>query len=333
MEAKVKQVTSWERAYEAALFTVGKRPVKGVTDEWKDKMLMAEHSPIRLVEYDIYLQDIPSFVATHLVRHHMGCEKFVVTNREDRRNINPEEVNRLTPVDMMMTCNAQALINISRKRLCTCASKETREVWQAVKNAIAEIDPIMAKHMVRECEYRNMCPEIKGCGWYEVKKGKEIHEGFMEGLYRLIDNPQKELDRSRFAAIDAFEKERKQMTDIDIDLENELRLNYERYLTSFGHNDFNKAERKNEYNWDLPKSMFYVDRVAFNKCKTSRKRKGLDCMLATFQSSYERNQGEIKTTNKKHHGFVIAHTIDRGLTVICDDAKLRFVKESDVVYL
>jgi thymidylate synthase ThyX len=75
-----------------------------------------------------------------------------------------------------MTCNAQALINISRKRLCTCASKETREVWQAVKDAIAEIDPIMAKHMVRECEYRNMCPEIKGCSYYESKKIKEIYE-------------------------------------------------------------------------------------------------------------------------------------------------------------
>ena len=91
--------------------------------------------------------------------------------------------------------------------------------------------------------------------------------------------------------------------------------------------------KEQEYNWDLPKSMFYVARVAFNKCKTSRKRKGLDCMLATFQSSYKRNQGEIKTINKKHHGFVVANMANGGLMVICDDAKLRFVKDSDVVYL
>ena len=190
MEIYVKQVTSWERAYEAALFTVGKRPIKGVTDEWKDKMLMAEHSPIRLVEYDIYLYGIPSFVATHLVRHHIGCEKFVVTNREDRRKVNPEEINRLTPVNMLMTCNAQALINISRKRLCKCASKETREVWQAVKFAIAEIDPIMAKHMVRECEYRNMCPEIKGCGLYamEWKPKCEWEEKYFKDRNGVIGN-------------------------------------------------------------------------------------------------------------------------------------------------
>lgn len=333
MEVKVKQVTSWERAYEAALFTVGKRPVKGVTDEWKDKMLMAEHSPIRLVEYDIYLYGIQSFVATHLVRHHVGCEKFVVTNREDRRNINPEEVNRLTPVNMLMTCNAQALINISRKRLCTCASKETREVWKAVKEAIAEIDPIMAKHMVRECEYRNMCPEINGCGWHDAKKAKEIHIGFIERCGRLMAYPRKELDSSESAAREAYEKECKQITDFDIDLENELRLEHERLLTSFGRNDFNRAERKNEYNWDLPKSMFHVDRVAFNKCKTSRKRKGLDRMIANYQEVYMKYHGEIKTTNKKHHGFVTAHTFDGGLVAICDDAKMRFVKENDVVYL
>jgi hypothetical protein len=88
-----------------------------------------------------------------------------------------------------------------------------------------------------------------------------------------------------------------------------------------------------EYNWDFPKSMFYVARVAFNKCKTSRKRKGLDFMLATFQSSYKSYHGEIKTINRKHHGFVTANTPNGGLRVICDDAKLRFVKESDVVYL
>lgn len=165
MEIYVKQVTSWQRALDAARMTIGKKPLgKEPSDEWKDKILRAEHSPIRLVEYDIILKDIPSFVATHLVRHHEGCEKFVCTNREDRRNVKPEEINRLTPVTMLMSCNAQALINISRKRLCACASKETREVWQKVKDAIAEIDPIMAKHMVRECVYRQgMCPEMYSC--------------------------------------------------------------------------------------------------------------------------------------------------------------------------
>lgn len=181
MKVTVKQATPWSRAYEAALMTEGKRTTKEPIDEWKDKILMAEHSPIRMVEYDIYLEDIPSFVAMHLVRHHIGCEKFVVTNREDRRNVNPEEINRLTPVDMLMTCNAQALINISRKRLCNCASKETREVWKAVKEAIAEIDPIMARRMCRECIYRGFCPERKPCGFVETDKYMEEMVEYFKG--------------------------------------------------------------------------------------------------------------------------------------------------------
>jgi hypothetical protein len=101
------------------------------------------------------------------------------------------------------------------------------------------------------------------------------------------------------------------------------------------HKIFEEGIKNNgqEYNWDLQKSMFYIDRVAFNKCKTSRKRKGLSFMLAGCISVYKKYQGEIKTINKKHHGFIIAHTFDEGLVVICDDAKMRFVKECDIVYL
>jgi thymidylate synthase ThyX len=183
MTVRVEQVTPWLRALNAARWTMGKAPLsKEPSNEWKDKIIRAEHSPIRLVEFDIYLEDIPSFVAMHLVRHHIGCEKFVVTNREDRRNVNPEEVNRLTPVNMLMTCNAQSLINISRKRLCNMASKETREVWKAVKDAIAEIDPIMAKHMVRECVYRGFCPEMKSCGFVNTNKYMEEMVEYFKGV-------------------------------------------------------------------------------------------------------------------------------------------------------
>jgi thymidylate synthase ThyX len=82
---------------------------------------------------------------------------------------------------MMMTCNAQALINISRKRLCTCASKETREVWQAVKDAIAEVDPIMARRMCRECVYRGFCPEMKPCGFVDTNKHMEEMVEYFKG--------------------------------------------------------------------------------------------------------------------------------------------------------
>lgn len=179
---RIEQITSWERVLNAARRTIGKQPLdKEPTDSWKAKMLLAEHSPIRLLEYDWSWNDIKQWVTAHLVRHHEGCEKFVHTQRGDRRKIledygveTRDELPQGALNDMDMTANAQALINISRKRLCSCASKETREAWQQVKAAIAEIDPVMASKMVPECVYRGFCPEFMNpCGYSKTEKYKK----------------------------------------------------------------------------------------------------------------------------------------------------------------
>lgn len=69
--------------------------------------------------------------------------------------------------DMDMTCNAQAFINISRKRLCVgCASPETRMAWTLVIDALREVDPILAEKCVPECLYRGFCSEKKRCCGY-----------------------------------------------------------------------------------------------------------------------------------------------------------------------
>ena len=73
---------------------------------------------------------------------------------------------------MDMTCNAQAFMNISRKRLCYgCASEETRFAWQLVINALKEIDPILAEKCVPECVYRGFCPEEDKCCGYVNAEG------------------------------------------------------------------------------------------------------------------------------------------------------------------
>lgn len=184
---RIEQATSWKRVLNAARRTIGKQPLdKEPTDSWKAKMLLAEHSPIRLLEYDWSWSDIMQWVTTHLVRHHEGCEKFVHTQRGDRRKILEEygvstrdELPQGALNDMDMTANAQALINISRKRLCNCASKETREAWQQVKAAIAEVDPVMASKMVPECIYRGFCPEfINPCGYSKTEKYEKDLEDY-----------------------------------------------------------------------------------------------------------------------------------------------------------
>ena len=86
--------------------------------------------------------------------------------------------------DMDMTANVQALINISRKRLCNCASPETRKAWQQVKEEIRKIDPVLADKMVPECLYRGFCPEwMNSCGYSKTKKYQEDLEKYRNTQY------------------------------------------------------------------------------------------------------------------------------------------------------
>lgn len=122
-----------------------------------------EHSPIRTQLFWIEMLGVQSFVSVHFVRHKIGVEHFVESNREDRGGSG--DVNRLTPVNHGMLVNAQALINMARKRLCFKAHKETRDAMQAIRDEMAEVDPDLSMFLVPECEYRQGCHEPKTCGW------------------------------------------------------------------------------------------------------------------------------------------------------------------------
>nr|DAI45630.1 MAG TPA: Thymidylate synthase thyX [Bacteriophage sp.] len=189
---RLEQVTSWKRVLNAARRTIGKEPLdKEPSNSWKAKMLLAEHSPIRLLEYDFSWKSIKQWVTTHLVRHHEGCEKMVHTQREDRRVLLEEygvtsrdELPQGALNDMDMSANAQALINISRKRLCSCASADTREAWKQVKVAVAKIDPVLADKMVPECIYRGFCPEfLSSCGYSKTPQYQEALEKYRSTDY------------------------------------------------------------------------------------------------------------------------------------------------------
>lgn len=184
---RFEQITSWKRALNAARRTVGKSPIdKEPSNSWKAKMLLAEHSPIRLVEYDWSWKDIRQWVTAHLVRHHEGCEKFVHTQRDGRagNSYNRDELLQGSLNEMDMTANAQAIINISRKRLCSLAAKETREAWGKVIESIRTVDPVLADKCVPECLYRGFCPEFMGsCGYSKTKKYKEDLEEYRSTEY------------------------------------------------------------------------------------------------------------------------------------------------------
>lgn len=60
--------------------------------------------------------------------------------------------------------NAQSIINISRKRMCFQASKETREAWREFLDELEIKEPELRLCCVPEGIYRGGCPEFKNCG-------------------------------------------------------------------------------------------------------------------------------------------------------------------------
>lgn len=130
-----------------------------------DEAYKREHSPIRTQLFWIAMYGIPTYVSVHLVRHKIGVEHFVSSNRPDRGG--DGNADRNSPVDHGMFINAAALIYISRKRLCGCSAAGTIEVWEAIKKEIEREDPDLARYMVQECRYRNgICPEAQRCERY-----------------------------------------------------------------------------------------------------------------------------------------------------------------------
>ena len=191
---KCEIATSWQRALNAARKTVGKKPLsKNPSPEWKSRMLLAEHSPIRLVEFDLSVEEIKQWVTTHIVRHWLGFIPFVRSQREDRRELNckRDDLPQGSLNDMDFSANAQALISISRKRLCKMhPSPDTREAWTKVKSAVELVDKQMSEAMVPECIYRGFCPELKCCGFAlteEYKKQLELYRS-QSHWYKLKTN-------------------------------------------------------------------------------------------------------------------------------------------------
>jgi hypothetical protein len=170
---------TWRDVADSARTTIGKAAGKGEpSNAWKKRILLAEHSPIRQLLFKWKWEELPYWVSVHMVRHKIGIEHWVSTSRTDRTGIVRDGLPQDHPVAHECEANAQALITISRKRLCKQAAKETTEAWQLVIDKLSEVDPIVASVCVPECVYRGFCPEFKSCGFIASEKGKQMLEAY-----------------------------------------------------------------------------------------------------------------------------------------------------------
>jgi len=161
MKIKITKYTDYSAMKKAMEYTSDKEI--NFTEKTANQMYNSQHSPIRTQRYLIELIEIPTFVSVHLVRHHVGIDHYVKSNREDRANVN-DTANRNTLVNHLIDLNAESLISIARKRLCFKASKETREVMEAIVLELAKQGDILADYLMPQCWYRGgECHEQNRC--------------------------------------------------------------------------------------------------------------------------------------------------------------------------
>jgi hypothetical protein len=165
MHIQIKKNTQWCEVLNTARVTVGKKVLefKEPSDKFKEDMIRSEHSPLRNLTFTIQIEGIKSWVATHFTRHTLGFEPFVKTQRTDRTGepTPRDDLPQGAPVDMFITLNAQAFINVSSRRMCHESSKETRGVWYRIIGKLKALEPALASACVPQCVYRGFCPESK----------------------------------------------------------------------------------------------------------------------------------------------------------------------------
>lgn len=167
---------NWQEIKDATMTTIGLKTGKYPTSDWKLKLLISEHSPIRRLRIKWKWEALKSWVSVHFVRHKFGIEHQVSTKRTDRTGVNRDELRQDELVVHEFDANAQAIINISRRRLCYQASKETREAWINFLNELKDIESELHTVCVPECVYRCGCPEVFKCNFFDRLKRQMISD-------------------------------------------------------------------------------------------------------------------------------------------------------------
>ena len=198
MDIQATKLTDLDLLHRANEFTTGHESNMSL-----ERAYFYGHSPIRTQIFWVEMIDIPLFVASQLVRQHVGVQFFQRSKRIDRggedftevcddltRDITeiwkqqdadavaglqsiiadlPNRFDRYAPTDLACIINAEALINMAHKRLCSKASKETREVVEILRDKVAEVDRALARMMVRPCvAHGGICREPKCCGYNQT---------------------------------------------------------------------------------------------------------------------------------------------------------------------
>lgn len=208
MNIKVTKLTDVDLLRKCASFTSGKDCNMSLLTAYKNR-----HSIIRSQLFVIEMTDIPLFCASQFVRSTQGVNWYQKSKRVDRgghdfadvcdfmaRNVRtidstpeddlkwlsdqiqtlPEQFDRMAPTGLCGIMNAEAIMNMSAKRLCAKASKETREIWDMVINELMFVDPDLVPFCVKPCVASGVCKE-RSCGFMATEQYRKQRE-----MYKLL---------------------------------------------------------------------------------------------------------------------------------------------------
>ena len=143
MKIKLVSVDGWDKAYFVARNCIGK------TDdnteliepplEWKQRLLLSNHSPIRQVML-LFWVEIPNKTQNHIVRH-KTADFYVSTLRSDLTGAKDTDITRLTTRQVAISCNLESFISMCKKRLCRKSELETQKLFEKMVDAFIDAEP------------------------------------------------------------------------------------------------------------------------------------------------------------------------------------------------
>lgn len=166
----IQQLNDWVLVRNLARLTQGKPPIfTEVSEEFKRKMLISRHEPLKAINYVITVE-CPQWVAMHLVRHKHSLH-FVQSIRDD---ITGETRDPNKIIQYTFIANPVGLMDIAEKRLCKKASYETRKLMRLICLEFESIEPLLFERLEPQCIVKGYCPEqFKPCGYTKSENYKE----------------------------------------------------------------------------------------------------------------------------------------------------------------
>jgi len=91
---------SWKDVVNSARTTIHmEQGQKEPSSNWKRRMLLAEHSPIRQLFIKAKWYDLKYWVSVHICRRKTGIEHYVRTQRTDRTGLDRDDIEQGAKVE------------------------------------------------------------------------------------------------------------------------------------------------------------------------------------------------------------------------------------------